>query len=165
MTDMAPEIGGAGLVTPGTGEFRLEHIYLKDCSFESPLAPGIFGEQFPAPDASINLQTQVNALANRPEAREVVLSVNLEAKAGERSLFVCEVHMAAVVVLGETAEPQQGWALGARVPEILFPYVRETLSDLIVRGGFLPVMLQPIDFNAVYQQHSLQQAPGRPLDA
>lgn len=165
MSDTAAGIAGAGLSAPGSDEFRLEQIYLKDCSFESPLTPGIFAEQLSAPEAGINLQTQVNALAERPEAREVVLSVTLEAKAAERSLFVCEVHMAAVVVVGEASQSESGRVLGARVPETLFPYVREALSDLIVRGGFLPVMLQPIDFDAVYEQHAAQQAQGRQLDA
>lgn len=163
MTDTVAETEGPQPATPGSGQLRIEHIYLKDCSFESPLAPGIFGEQFASPDANINLQTRVNALAERPEASEVVLSVSFEAKSDERSLFICEVHMAAVVVVGDAAQVDQGRVLGARVPEILFPYVREAVSDLVVRGGFLPVMLQPIDFDAVYSQRSMQ--PERPLDA
>lgn len=163
MTDTVPGTAAPQVAMPGSGQLRLEHIYLKDCSFESPLAPGIFGEQLTAPDANINLQTQVNVLADRPEAREVVLSVSFEAKSGDRSLFMCEVHMAAVVVVGDASQADQGRLLGARVPEILFPYVREAVSDLVVRGGFLPVMLQPIDFDTVYSQHSAQQ--GRQLDA
>lgn len=142
------------VATPGQGQFALELIYLKDCSFESPLAPGVFMQQFDQPEVSVGIQTQVNGMENRPEAREVVLSVTVEAKGQERSLFVCEVHMAALLSLGEVAEDEAGRILGARVPEALFPYVRQAVSDLVVRGGFLPIMLQPIDFDAIYEQHA-----------
>jgi len=142
------------VATPGQGQFVLEHIYLKDCSFESPLSPGVFMEQFEPPEASIGIQTQVNALEARPEAREIVLSVTVEAKSQERSIFICEVHMAALVSVNELSETEMGRVVGARVPEVLFPYVRQTVSDMVVRGGFLPVMLQPIDFDAIYEQHA-----------
>jgi len=151
---MADANSTESVASPGQGQFALEHIYLKDCSFESPLAPGIFMEQFSPPEAAIGIQTEVNALESRPEAREVVLSVTMEAKLDERSLFICEVHMAALISLGGTSEAEMGRIVGARVPEVLFPYVRQTISDLVVRGGFLPVMLQPIDFDAVYDQHA-----------
>lgn len=139
---------------PGQGQFTLEAIYLKDCSFESPLTPGVFMEQFNPPEASIGIQTQVNGMDNRPESREVVLAVTMEAKIEDRSLFICEVHMAALVRLGDVPEEQMGRVVGARVPEVLFPYVRETISNMVVRGGFLPVMLQPIDFDSIFEQHA-----------
>lgn len=140
---------------PGQGQFTLEHIYLKDCSFESPLSPGVFTTQFSPPEASIGIQTQVNGLENRPESREVVLTVTVEAKSDEQSIFVCEVHMAALVTLGnQLSQDAMGRMVGARVPEILFPYVRQTVADLVVRGGFLPIMLQPLDFDAIYEQHA-----------
>lgn len=142
------------VATPGQGQFTLEHIYLKDCSFESPLSPAVFTTQMTPPEASIGIQTQVNGIDARPEAREVVLSVTVEARSEERSIFVCEVHMGALVSIGEVPQDVQGRVVGARVPEVLFPYVRQTVTDLVVRGGFLPVMLQPIDFDAVYEQHS-----------
>lgn len=157
MADTPDTATGLALGAGAQSQFTLEHIYLKDCSFESPLAPGVFMEQVQPPEANINIQTQVNAPANQPEAREVVLSVTLDARSEERSLFVCEVHVAALVTLGEVSEADAGRILGARVPEVLFPYVRQTISDLVVRGGFLPVMLQPIDFDAVYSQHARQQ--------
>ncbi|HEX5313850.1 MAG TPA: protein-export chaperone SecB [Gammaproteobacteria bacterium] len=163
MTDLDQPTAGAPRVPTDTQRFLLERIYLKDCSFESPLSPTVFQEPVDAPDAHVNLQTQINALADRPEAREVVLSVGVEARSGERSLFVCEVQMAAVVTLDGLASSEEGAILGARVPEALFPFARQAVCDLVVRGGFLPVMLQPIDFDAVYRQHASQQ--GRPLDS
>ncbi len=141
---------------PSPGQFTLEQIYLKDCSFESPLVPGIFTEELSPPEAGVNIQTQINGLADRPGSHEVVLAVTVEAKSGDRSLFVCEVHMGAIVSLNGVPESAQGRALGARAPEALFPYVRQAISDLVTRGGFLPVMLQPLDFDAIYQQQAMQ---------
>jgi len=158
MADTPSPAAGAPLSTPGQGQFSLDHIYLKDCSFESPLTPGVFINQPPPPEASINIQTQINALEGRPEGREVVLSVTVDARTEDRSMFVCEVHMAALVTLGQTAGADEGRVLGARVPEALFPYARQAVSELVVRGGFMPVMLQPIDFDAVYAQHAAQQS-------
>lgn len=163
MTDYTGTSPESSIAAPGAGQFTLEHIYLKDCSFESPLSPGVFTRQYSPPEASVNIQTQINGLIDRPEAREVVLSVTVEARVEEEhSLFVCEVHMAALVALGDAPESDQQRVLGARVPELLFPYVRETVSDLVVRGGFLPMMLQPLDFDAIYQQQAAQR--GQPLD-
>ena len=145
------------VASPGQTQFALEMVYLKDCSFESPLSPGVFTAQFSPPEAAVGIQTQVNAIEERPDAREIVLSVTVEAKSEERSLFICEVHMAALVSLGEMDADAMGRIVGARVPEVLFPYVRQTVSDLVVRGGFLPIVLQPIDFDSVYDQHAGSQ--------
>lgn len=139
-------------------QFTLEQIYLKDCSFESPLAPSIFTEELSPPEAGVNIQTQINGLPNRPGSHEVVLAVTIEAKSEDRSLFVCEVQMAALVTLSPQDESEQSRILGARAPEALFPYVRQTISDLVTRGGFLPVMLQPLDFDAIYEQQASQSS-------
>lgn len=150
------------LPQPGKDQFTLNHIYMKDCSFESPMSPAVFMNDMPPPDAGINIQTQINGVVDQPNLREVVLTVTVEARTGEQIVFVCEVHMAATVSLPEVDEAQAGAVLGARVPEVLFPYVRQAISDLVTRGGFLPVMLQPIDFDAVYAQHAANQ--GHPLN-
>ncbi|MGH8273052.1 MAG: protein-export chaperone SecB [Gammaproteobacteria bacterium] len=161
-TDFMGSTEEMSLAGPGAGQFALEQIYLKDCSFESPLSPAAFTEQY-SPELSVNIQTRINGLVSRPEAREVVLSVTVDARVeGDRSLFLCETHMGALVAIGEAPEAEQQRVLGARVPEMLFPYVRETLSNLVVRGGFMPMMLQPIDFDAIYEQQSMQQT--QPLD-
>lgn len=136
----------------GLSNFTMEHIYLKDCSFESPLSPAIFTTQMSPPEASVDIQNNVNTVEGRPESREVVLSVTVEAKSDERSLFVCEVHLAGLVTLGTDTEEAVNRVTGIYVPEILFPYVRQTISDLVTRGGFMPMLLQPIDFHAIYEQ-------------
>ena len=132
----------------------IEHIYLKDCSFESPLSPGVFLAQMSPPEAAVGIQTQINGLEGRPEAREVVLSVTVEAKSDERSIFVCEVHMAGLVSLSPDTEEVHNRLTGIYVPEVLFPYVRQTIADMVMRGGFMPILLQPIDFHAIYEQHA-----------
>ncbi|HYW75299.1 MAG TPA: protein-export chaperone SecB [Gammaproteobacteria bacterium] len=138
----------------GQPSFTIEHIYLKDCSFESPLSPGVFTSQMEPPEASVNIQTQINALEGREDAREVVLSVTVEAVSDERSIFMCEVHMAALVTLFADTEDTLNRLLGIHVPETLFPYVRQGVADLVMRGGFMPMLLQPIDFHAIYEQRS-----------
>lgn len=170
MTDNTASESGATLATPGAGQFTLEQIYLKDCSFESPLSPNAFTEQH-QPELGVNIQTRINGLVSRPEAREVVLTATVDARLeGEQSLFIAEVHMGALVTVDDSdlAEGDQQRLLGARVPEMLFPYLRETLSNLVVRGGFLPLMLQPMDFDAIFEQQQAQQGPmeqpGQPLD-
>lgn len=138
----------------GEKNFTIEHIYLKDCSFESPLSPAVFTSQMSPPEASVGIQTQVNGIEGRPDAREVVLSVTVEAKSDERSIFMCEVHMGGMVSLAADTEDALNRVVGIYVPETLFPYVRQTISDLVTRGGFMPMLLQPIDFHAIYEQHA-----------
>jgi len=165
MTDNTENEAGTPLQTPGAGQFTLEQIYLKDCSFESPLTPGAFTEQY-QPELNINIQTRVNGLVSRPEAREVILTTTVDARLEEeQSLFLAEVHMAALVTVNDIPDEQR--LLGARVPEMLFPYLREAVSDLVVRGGFMPLMLQPMDFDAIYEQQAAQHPqpqPAQPLD-
>ncbi|MDN5865673.1 MAG: protein-export chaperone SecB [Gammaproteobacteria bacterium] len=147
---------------PSSGQFTLEQIYLKDCSFESPLSPAAFTEQH-TPELNINIQTRINGLVSRPEAREVVLTVTADARLEEnKSLFVAEVHVGALVSVGDLPDEEQARMLGARVPEAIFPYVRETLSNLVVRGGFMPLMLQPMDFDTIFDQQVAQR--GQALD-
>lgn len=162
MTDTPEYTAETASAALGAGQFTLEQIYLKDCSFESPLSPAAFTEQY-TPELNVNLQTQVNGLVSRPEAREVVLTATVDARLDEdKSLFVAEVHMGALVSVGEMPDEVQGHLLGSRVPASIFPYVREAISNLVVRGGFLPLMLQPVDFDAIYNQQVMQQ--GQALD-
>src|SRR5699024_1146954 len=127
--------------------------------------PGAFTEQH-QPELNVNIQTRINGLVSRPEAREVVLTTTVDARLeDEQSPFLAEVHMAALVTVNDIPDAQR--QLGARVPDMLFPYLREAISDLVVRGGFMPLMLQPMDFDAIYEQQAAQQGqvqPGQPLD-
>jgi preprotein translocase subunit SecB len=147
---------GAAVPTEAAGPaFTVEKIYVKDVSFESPGAPAIFGENV-QPELQLNLNQRVQRL--NENAFEVVLAVTLTCKAGDKTAYVAEVQQAGVFgLIG--LEPQAVDALlGTQCPSILFPYVRQMLSDLIQAGGFPPFFLQPINFDGLYAETLRQRA-------
>ena len=135
--------------------FTVEKIYVKDVSFEVPGAPAIFNENV-QPDLQLNLNQKVQRLSET--AFEVVLGVTLTCKAGDKTAYVAEVEQAGVFgLIG--LEPQAiDVLLGTQCPNILFPYVRQLVSDLIQAGGFPPFFLQPINFEALYAETLRQRA-------
>ncbi|KAF1699109.1 protein-export chaperone SecB [Pseudoxanthomonas jiangsuensis] len=141
--------------------FSVEKIYVKDVSFESPNAPAIFGEAG-QPDLQLNLNQRVQRL--NENAFEVSLRVTLTCKVGEKTAYVAEVEQAGV--FGIAGLPPQGIdvLLGTQCPNILFPYVRQTVGDLVQAGGYPPFLLQPINFDALYaetlRQRQAQAAAG-----
>ena len=166
---MSEEItnGAAAPVDAATGPaFTVEKIYVKDVSFESPNAPTIFNDQV-QPELQLNLNQQVQRLGEN--AFEVVLAVTLTCQAGERTAYVAEVKQAGVFGLVGLDPQSIDVLLGTQCPNILFPYVRQLISDLIQAGGFPPFFLQPINFEALYaeglrrraeQGEATPQAPG-----
>ena len=138
--------------------FSVEKIYVKDVSFEAPGAPAIFSEQG-QPDLQLNLNQRVQRL--NEALFEVVLTVTLTCKVGDKTAYVAEVEQAGVFgLIG--LEPQAiDVLLGTQCPNILFPYVRSTISDLVQAGGFPPFYLQPINFEGLYAETLRQrQAQG-----
>ena len=143
--------------------FTVEKIYVKDVSFESPNSPVIFNENV-QPELQLNLNQKVQRLSET--AFEVVLGVTLSCKAGDKTAYVAEVEQAGVFgLIG--LEPQAiDVLLGTQCPNILFPYVRSTISDLVQAGGFPPFYLQPINFEGLYAEtlrQRQQQADGASL--
>ena len=143
--------------------FTVEKIYVKDVSFESPNSPVIFNENV-QPELQLNLNQKVQRLSET--AFEVVLGVTLSCKAGDKTAYVAEVEQAGVFgLIG--LEPQAiDVLLGTQCPNILFPYVRSTISDLVQAGGFPPFYLQPINFEGLYAEtlrQRQQQAEGASL--
>ena len=143
--------------------FTVEKIYVKDVSFESPNSPVIFNENV-QPELQLNLNQKVQRLSET--AFEVVLGVTLTCKAGDKTAYVAEVEQAGVFgLIG--LEPQAiDVLLGTQCPNILFPYVRSTISDLVQAGGFPPFYLQPINFEGLYAEtlrQRQQQAEGASL--
>lgn len=129
--------------------FTIEKIYVKDVSFESPNSPAIFNENA-QPELQLNLNQRVQRLAEN--AFEVVLGVTLTCKVGDKTAYVAEVQQAGVFGL-MGLEPQAiDVLLGTQCPNILFPYVRSLVSDLIQAGGFPPFFLQPINFDGLYAE-------------
>ena len=147
---------GNGGVTPPARQFALRQLYVKDISFESPNVPGIFSAGAIEPDVKMNLESANKQVGS--EAWEVVLQINVHATAKEKSLFMVEIEQAGLFQLvGYTAEEVQ-IILGTHAPAALFPYAREAISSLVGRGGFPTLLLQPINFDALFAQSQQQRA-------
>ena len=138
--------------------FTIEKVFVKDLSLEVPNAPQIFLER-DAPKVDVQLGTRAAALDDGHY--EVVVTVTTTATVGDKTVFLVEVHQAGIFQVrnlpSESLEP----LLGVTCPNILFPYLREAVSDAIVRAGFPPFLLAPVNFEALYQQR-LQQAHPAP---
>ena len=137
--------------------FTVEKIYVKDVSFEVPGAPAIFTENV-QPELQLNLNQRVQRLGEN--AFEVVLGVTLTCKAGDKTAYVAEVQQAGIFGLMGLEAQAVDVLLGTQCPNILFPYVRQLVSDLVQAGGFPPFFLQPINFEALYAE-SLRQRAGQ----
>lgn len=134
--------------------FTIEKIYVKDLSLEIPNAPQVFlGREQP------NMEVQLHTAANRVDEGifETVLTITVTAKAAEKTLFLVEAAQAGIFQIRNLPEDDMSPVLGVACPNILFPYARETISDLVVRAGFPPVLLAPVNFEAMYQQRMQQQ--------
>ena len=135
--------------------FTVEKVYVKDVSFEAPGAPAIFSEPG-QPDLQLNLNQRVQRL--NEALFEVVLGVTLTCKIGEKTAYVAEVQQAGVFGLVGLDPQAIDGLLGTQCPHILFPYIRQLLSDLIQAGGFPPFFLQPINFDGLYAETLRQRA-------
>jgi preprotein translocase subunit SecB len=135
--------------------FTVEKIYVKDVSFEVPGAPAIFSENV-QPELQLNLNQRVQRLNDN--VFEVVLGVTLTCKAGEKTAYVAEVQQAGIFGLVGLEAQAIDVLLGTQCPNILFPYIRQLVSDLVQAGGFPPFFLQPINFEALYAETLRQRA-------
>ena len=135
--------------------FTVEKIYVKDVSFEVPNAPAVFAETA-QPQLQLNLSQNVQRLGEN--AFEVVLGVTLTCKAGDKTAYVAEVQQAGIFGLMGLEAQAVDVLLGTQCPNILFPYVRQLVSDLVQAGGFPPFFLQPINFDALYAESLRQRA-------
>jgi preprotein translocase subunit SecB len=136
-------------------QFMVQRIYTKDLSFEAPGAPAVFQEKW-GPEINIGLGSEVNRLENG--TIEVVLTVNAEARQGERAIFMVEVKQAGLFIAQGFNEGELDALLGIAAPNILFPYAREIVSDLVTRGSFPQLVLQPVNFEALYNQQRQARA-------
>jgi preprotein translocase subunit SecB len=136
-------------------QFSIQKLYLKDASFESPDTPTSFRFTKWEPKIDLNLtntQTHIEG-----DIFEAVLCVTATIKLEEKTAFLIEVHFAGLFSLSGFDETEQKYLLGSQAMNVLFPYVREVVSDMTVRGGFPPLILSPVNFEALYQQHLKQQ--------
>ena len=139
-------------------QFALQRIYMKDISFESPKAPEVFQKQW-QPEVKLDLNTSNRALEEG--MFEVVLSLTVTVENGpegsKETAFVVEVQQAGVFMARGLSDEELHRTLGAFCPNILFPYAREAVDNLVLRGSFPPLMLAPVNFDALYMQAREQQ--------
>ncbi len=140
-------------------QFSIQRIYTKDISFETPNSPAIFQKEW-KPEVQLDLDTR-SALIEE-NVYEIVLAVTVTAMLGEETAFLCEVQQAGIFAIGEMPEQNKAHMLGSFCPNTLFPYARETISNLVNRGTFPPLNLAPVNFDAIFaaymQKRAAQQA-------
>ncbi len=135
--------------------FGIEKLYVKDLSLEVPNAPQIYLER-EAPQVEIQLGTSGNGLGDG--VYEVVLTVTVTAKLEEKTVFLVEVGQAGIFRIMNVPNEQLEPLIAVACPNILFPFAREAVSDAVTRAGFSPIVLQPVNFEAMYMQRLQEQA-------
>ena len=148
-------------VTPGAENtenapmMTIQKIYVKDISFETPNAPDIFNEKG-QPEIKMNLNQKVKQLAEG--TYEIVLTVTVTCKILEKTAYLIEVQQAGIFGLTNFEENVLHQVLGTYCPNVLFPYARQSVSDIVMQGGFQPLILQPVNFDQLYAQQMQQAA-------
>jgi preprotein translocase subunit SecB len=139
-------------------------LYVKDFSFESPQAPTIFNTKEWAPNTNLNLRSAHSPISDT--LHEVVLTITVDAKEkeGDKTIFLVELQQAGLFDVGGYAKEEMGVVIGSFCPSVLYPYAREAIAGVIQKGGFPEFVLQPINFDALYQQ-SLQQQQAEAAEA
>ena len=151
---------GNGTAQQPEQAFMLQQLYVKDMSFESPNSPQIFREQNVEPETELNIRNSHAVVEDG--LFEVVLHISVHAKVGERTIFLAELDQGGMFAIRGYTPEQTAMLLGTQCPTTLFPYARETISTLVGKGGFPPLILQPINFDALYAQ---AQAKGQQAQA
>ena len=136
-------------------EFGVQQIFLKGLSVECPNSPQIFLDDW-QPHLDMDLATKANALAD--DNHEVVLTVTVTVKLKEKVAFLIEAQQAGIFKIANFPADQVRPMLGAYCPNVLYPYVREVITNSVMRAGFPQLYLAPVNFDAMYQQHEQQAA-------
>jgi len=141
--------------------FKIQRIYLKDVSYESPQTPAVFvGNANWQPQVQLHLNTESTKLEN--DMFESVLSVTATVKNGEETAYLIEVQQAGLFLIRGFEEERLAPMLGSFCPNVLFPFAREAIASMVQKGGFPQLVLDPVNFDALYAQHveaSRQNAP------
>ena len=136
-------------------QIAIQKIYVKDFSFESPCAPEVFTKADWSPKTNLNLRSSHSVGAE--SVHEVILTITIEAKEEEKTVFLIELHQAGLFHITGYSEEEFKALVGSFCPNILFPYARESIASMVVKGGFPEFVLQPINFDALYA-HGMAQA-------
>ncbi|MFM9834834.1 MAG: protein-export chaperone SecB [Methylophilaceae bacterium] len=139
--------------------FAIEKLYVKDASIEVPNAPQIFTDRTPP---QVNVELGQTAQKLDEGIYEVAIKVTVTAKMGENTAFLVEVVQAGIFAIRNIPEENLEVIAAVTCPNILFPYAREAVSDMVTRAGFAPVLLNPINFEALYMQQKEAATAGKP---
>lgn len=135
--------------------FNIEKLYIKDLSVEVPNAPAVFMER-EAPQIDVNMSTESRALGN--DVYNTSITVTITAKIADKTMFLIECTQGGIFRIQNVPQDQIPMVLGIGCPNIVFPYLRETVSDVVLRAGFPPLLLNPVNFEALFlQQQQAQQ--------
>jgi|TARA_B110000091_G_C13639823_1_gene400750 preprotein translocase subunit SecB len=135
-------------------QIMIQRVYLKDLSFESPNAPQSFTAEW-KPEIGVDLNSQARQL--NENSFEVVLRITITAMSEEKTVYLTEVQQAGLFHIANVPQESMGQVLGAFCPNILFPYAREAIDNLVQKGSFPALMLAPVNFDALYAQSMAQQ--------
>ncbi len=139
--------------------FNIEKLYVKDLSLEIPHAPAVFLER-ESPQIDLQLNSQAEPISE--EVYEVVVTATVTAKLKDKTLFLIEAKQAGIFRIRHVPAAELEPVLAVVCPNLLYPYLRETVSDVSVRAGFAPVLLNPLNFEALYHQQKQQQTQAAP---
>lgn len=137
-------------------QFALQQIYLKDLSFEAPTTPAAFAQEQVEPEIKLNLKNSHTSVAT--DAYEIVLHVSVHAMVKENTVFLVEIDQAGLFFIKGYPPDELTKLIGTYCPTTLFPYVRETIASTIGKGGFPSILLQPINFDALYAQAAQERS-------
>lgn len=153
--------GGASASSEPAQLFKIQRVYLKDVSYESPQSPAVFlGSTNWQPNVSLHLNTESSKLEN--DIFEVILTVTATVKLGEEVAYLAEIKQAGLFLIKGFEPARLGPMLGSFCPNLLFPFAREEIASLVQKGGFPQLLLDPVNFDALYAQHvesAKQNAP------
>lgn len=167
MAEPTPTAGN-GAAAPTTApkgpEFAIQKIYTKDISFEAPNSPAVFLKEWKG-DTNVQLNTKARVLNEQEGVFEVELGLTVTTTSEGETSYLVELKQAGVFVVRGFPDDQRGHLLGAYCPNLLFPFAREVVADLVLKGGFPQMLLQPINFDALYAQHQQQGNQDSPAPA
>lgn len=152
---MTDQTGNGAAAPQANAQINLQKVYVKDASFEAPSAPQIFSEESQS-QLQLNMAQKVANIGEN--VYEVVLTVTLTCTAGDKTAYLAEVHQAGIFGLAGFDQRTLEAVLGTYCPNVLFPYARQMISDLVQNGGFPPYFLQPINFEQLYAEQMRRRA-------
>lgn len=137
--------------TAALPSMNIEKLYVKDISFESPQSPQVFGVE-QKPEVGVHLGIGHSGLNAEQGLYEVTLSVTATATNGDATIFLAEVKQAGIFRIGGVPQEQLPLVLEIGCPSVLLPFVREAINELVTRGGFPSLLINPVNFEALFQE-------------